>query len=758
MNTVRIRKTGLVSIFVIVSIFILQFSGIVHASQWAKTYEYDIAYTTSIGQTTDSKYVMAGQTTFPDEGYDSTWVMKLGSGGNIEWQKAYGGSVDDYVYSMSSTVDNGCIVAGNTLRFSSYFHNAWVMKLDTDGNIEWQKAYGGNANHYTASIKQTSDEGYITVGWINYACEDMENVGNCETWQKAWVMKLDSDGNIEWQKAYGGSVYYGAHRIEQTQDGGYIVVGTIGLGPDTNDAWVMKLDSEGNIEWQKAYGGNQDDLISSIEQTSDGGYIMAGETNTDYSDWISDLLVVKLDSEGNIQWQKAYGGNERDIANSILQTSDSGYIVLAHWTDGISLFGTWTMKIDSNGSIQWQKSYGNSYDARSMQLTPDGGFIISGAVSSMYYQFSKVLKVDHDGNIPGCLNDASSASMIPASVTASDTGAIGENTNVFIQTTTAAAIDINATVTEVCYYEPPAPPTIGYSPTSFSFTANQGGSNPSNQTLSISNTGGGTLSWSVSDDASWLSLNPTSGTNSGNVSVSVNIAGLTAGTYNALIIITATGATNTPVNIPVTLTINLPPPTVTLLSPNGSEVIPSGSTYAVQWEAPPEAVKFTLRYSINNGLTWKRIAINRTGTSYDWHVPALSNNKTKCLVGVIGFNSSGTKVGEDQSDSTFTIEVVKLTSPDGWETLTSGSTHTITWRTNATIRPVASVKLFRTMNGGSTWTLIKTLLTGNPGSYNWKVPLVTVPKTQCKVKVVLRDSGGVTVGSDISDGVFTIQP
>jgi hypothetical protein len=124
---------------------------------------------------------------------------------------------------------------------------------------------------------------------------------------------------------------------------------------------------------------------------------------------------------------------------------------------------------------------------------------------------------------------------------------------------------------------------------------------------------------------------------------------------------------------------------------------------------------------------------------------------------VIGFNSSGTKVGEDISDSTFTIEVVKLTDPDGGETLTSGSRYNITWQTNGTIRPVASTKLFRSMNGGSTWTLIKTI-TGNPSNYYWIVPTVTVPKTRCKIKVVLRDSGGVTVGSDISDGVFTIQP
>jgi hypothetical protein len=302
---------------------------------------------------------------------------------------------------------------------------------------------------------------------------------------------------------------------------------------------------------------------------------------------------------------------------------------------------------------------------------------------------------------------------------------------------------------------PPSPPSrISYSPTSFSFSATQGGSNPSNQSLSISNTGGGTLSWSVTDNATWLSLNPTSGTNSRTVTVSVNIAGLTAGTYNATITISATGATNNPVNIPVTLTVNVPSTTVTVLSPNGGEVIPSGSTYSIQWSAPPGAVKFTLRYSINNGSTWKLIAKNVTGTSYNWTVPKPNNNKTNCLVKVIGFNSSGTKVGEDISDSTFTIEVVKVTLPDGGEVLHQSNPWTITWRTNGTIRPVANTKLFRSTNGGSTWTLIKTV-TGNPGSYNWTVP--NVSSSNCKVKVVLKDAGGVTVGSDVSDGVFTIQ-
>jgi PKD repeat protein len=203
------------------------------------------------------------------------------------------------------------------------------------------------------------------------------------------------------------------------------------------------------------------------------------------------------------------------------------------------------------------------------------------------------------------------------------------------------------------------------------------------------------------------------------------------------------------------ITIYYDRPPVSLLTPNGGEVIPSGSTYSIQWQAPPEAAKFDLMYSKNNGLTWLTIANNVTGLSYNWTVPKPLANKRNCLVKVIGYDASSLKIGEDTSDATFTIEVIRLISPNGGGTLTSGSTHTITWLTNATKKAVAKTKLFYTINGGSTWTLIKTLI-GNPGSYNWRIP--NVSSSSCKVKVVLRNASGTTIGKDLSDNFFTIQP
>jgi hypothetical protein len=367
----------------------------------------------------------------------------------------------------------------------------------------------------------------------------------------------------QWAKSYGGSDFENALSIQQTSDGGYIVAGsTDSFGAGNGDAWVLKLDETGDVLWQKTYGGTNHDYTQSIQQTSDGGYIVAGSTYS-FGAGNGDIWVLKLDETGNVLWQKTYGGANYDMAKSIQQTLDGGYIAAGYTESfGAGYDDAWVLKLDETGNVLWQKTYGGTQDeeAKFIQQTSDGGYIVAGWIFSFFNTIYEsdfwVLKLDSNGGIPDCsIIGTSNAIVNDVSSAVNDTTVTGIDTNVSLQTSSAVTTDTNATVKDTC-----SPPTIGYSPTSFSFTATQGGLSPSNQSLNIWNEGGETLSWNVSNNAtSWLSLNPTSGTDTRTVILSVNIAGLTAGTYNATITITATDATNSPLSVPVALTINASP-------------------------------------------------------------------------------------------------------------------------------------------------------------------------------------------------------
>ncbi len=359
------------------------------------------------------------------EGGD-VWIVKLDKDGKIEWQKALGGSEYDVAHSVQQTSDGGYIVAGETYSSDgdvSGYHeggDAWIVKLDKDGNIQWQKALGGSDWDVAYSVQQTSDGGYIVAGWTASNDGDVSGSGYHGE-RDIWIIKLDSSGNIQWQKALGGSDDDWANGIQQTSDGGYIVAGgTYSNDGDVSgsgyhgkgDSWIVKLDSSGNIQWQKALGGSDDDWANSIQQTSDEGYIVAGWTASndgDVSGWhegydshdypYSDCWVVKLDKDGNIEWKKALGGSGGDGAYSIQQTSDGGYIVagwtasndgdVSGWHEGhneynIAYSDYWVVKLDSSGNIEWQKALGGSGwdEAYSIQQTSDGGYIVAGWTES----------------------------------------------------------------------------------------------------------------------------------------------------------------------------------------------------------------------------------------------------------------------------------------------------------------------------------------------------------------------------------------
>ena len=406
---------------------------------WAKTYGgtgQDYAY--SIQQTSDEGYIVAGSFAI---GFNmDLWVLKLNSDGTVAWQKAYRG--DDISASfIQQTSDGGYIVLGvifNDATRKKYF---LVLKLNSDGTVAWQqKAYGETGYEYANSIQQTSDGGYIMAGiGIDFDRIDSDFL----------VLKLNSDGRIAWQKTYGGTKSDSASSIQQTSDEGYIVVG--GSNVANEDVLVLKLNSDGTVVWQKTYGGTKSDSASSIQQTSDEGYIVVGNTYS-FGTGSGDFWILKLNSYGTVAWQKTYGGTSYDYASSIQQTSDEGYIVVGNtYSFGTGSGDFWILKLNSDGTVAWQKTYGGtSYDfANSIHQTSDGGYIVAGYTYSFGAGFCDfwVLKLLSDGTIN--FNSNSGASTTDTSATVSETSVTGADINITVTDTSITTTDIMLRVVDI---------------------------------------------------------------------------------------------------------------------------------------------------------------------------------------------------------------------------------------------------------------------------------------------------------------------
>ena len=327
-----------------VSLLVLAASA--QAEQWAKTYGGARGeWASSIRQTADGGFVFAGRSQSLT-GDDDVWVVKLHGDGTVDWQKTYGGPGEDWAASIRQTVDGGYVVAGRTTSFGAGAFDAWILKLGADGTIVWQKTYGGPHADWAASIEQTADGGYIVTG-------STESFG--AGFFDAWVLKLHGDGTIAWQKTYGGPGDDEATSIQQTVDGGFIVAGsTTSFGAGLLDVWVLKLEGDGTIAWQKSYGGQGTEEADSIQQTADGGYIVAGRTDSfgGGQGYEHDAWVLKLASDGTIAWQKTYARAPTNWATTIQQTADGGYIVAGRSNHSFDTGpDVWVLKLDASGEI-----------------------------------------------------------------------------------------------------------------------------------------------------------------------------------------------------------------------------------------------------------------------------------------------------------------------------------------------------------------------------------------------------------------------
>jgi hypothetical protein len=313
----------------------------------------------------------------------------------VKFAKTYGGASDDWAISVRQTSDGGYIVAGGTESFGAGGWDALLIKTDANGNVQWAKTYGGSNRYRAFSVQQTSDGGYIVGSWISPASSTVDDI---------LLIKTNASGNLQWAKTYGGTGDDQVNSVRQTSDGGYIVAGgTESFGAGDWDALLIKTNASGNLQWAKTYGGTSGDYAFSVQQTSDGGYIVAGTTNSFGAGWY-DIFLIKTNASGNVQWAKTYGGTGWDEASSVQQTSDGGYIVAGYTNSfGAGWYDIFLIKTNASGNVQWAKTYGGTNDeyAHSVQQTSDGGYIVAGYTRSFGAGGWDILliKTDANGNV-----------------------------------------------------------------------------------------------------------------------------------------------------------------------------------------------------------------------------------------------------------------------------------------------------------------------------------------------------------------------
>jgi hypothetical protein len=361
-----------ITLFGFFSCFLVSTS-IVHAqvdTLWTKKIggsRTDLGY--SVQQTTDGGYIITGYTDSFGAGYVDVWLIKTNSSGDTLWTKTFGGSGYDYSCSVQQTTDRGYIITGYTNSFGTFF-DVWLVKTNSSGDTLWTKTFGGSGIDEGYSVQQTTDGGYIITGYTESFGAGRGDV---------WLIKTNSSGDTLWTKTFGGISSETSNSVQQTTDGGYIITGTTGYG----DVWLIKTNSSGDTLWTKTFGGSGIDEGYSVQQTTDGGYIITGYTNSFGT--FFDVWLIKTNSSGDTLWTKKIGGSGTDLGYSVQQTTDGGYIITG-WTNsfGTGYIDIWLIKTNTSGDTVWTKTFGGrEWDvSRSVQKTTDGGYIITGWTNS----------------------------------------------------------------------------------------------------------------------------------------------------------------------------------------------------------------------------------------------------------------------------------------------------------------------------------------------------------------------------------------
>ncbi len=351
----------------------------------------------SLGTTQDGGFVICGHTNDYSNGaeYD-IYLIRTNLVGDTLWSRQYGNVAgDESGYCVNQTYDGGFIITGYSTSFGSGYSDVYLLKTDSSGTLQWSKAFGGSNEEYGYSVAQCADSGFIVSGWTNSF-----GAGNADV----LVWKTDKLGNTQWSTTLGGSSYDFGLSVTQTNDCGYVLTGqTASFGDTLGDLFLIKMDSIGNLEWSYLYGQNGYwETGNSVRQTMDRGFIIVGGSRM-FPNIDSDVYLIKTDSSGNYQWSKTFGGTDYDMGNDVIQTTDGGYAIIGNTMSfGFGHTDAYVIKTDSTGNVQWSKAYGGAWydNGNSMIQHTDGSFVITG-----YAQISPggvyIIKTDSQGN-SGC--------------------------------------------------------------------------------------------------------------------------------------------------------------------------------------------------------------------------------------------------------------------------------------------------------------------------------------------------------------------
>ncbi|HSI90227.1 MAG TPA: T9SS type A sorting domain-containing protein [Adhaeribacter sp.] len=384
----------------------------------------------SLKQTADGGYILAGSSHSGNSGDKSEpnrhpfnsntadyWVVKLDATGNKIWDKTFGGDAHDALSAMQQTSDGGYILAGSSSsgltgdrsQANNGLVDFWILKLDSAGTKQWDQAFGGSQTNRATSIQQTADGGYIIGGSSNSGVSGHKSQPNLGS-DDYWIVKTDAAGNKLWDKTFGTSSKETLNSIYQTSDGGYILAGTSegSIGGDKTgasrggaDYWVVKTDANGLKQWDKTFGGNGADEAFSICQTSDGGYLLGGSSASSIlsgdksqpSKGGFDYWVIKLAANGNLIWDRSFGGAGNDRLLSLQQTRSGNFILGGYSDSGTSSNKTqprigsvdyWVIELNSIGNQLWDMTLGGTSQNALWEIrqTSDSGFILGGYSNS----------------------------------------------------------------------------------------------------------------------------------------------------------------------------------------------------------------------------------------------------------------------------------------------------------------------------------------------------------------------------------------